>query len=124
MWKIAPKGADPTVLGRHLRVRRGKTLDEGVEGGPMQSLELRRSNPELGSDTWVVESISVECEQDLPGTRLGELRDTSLRMVQAQVGHRSRQSSEKYAHLTSRAQLRLVESLTPSTPPHVKYASK
>jgi len=48
----------------------------------------------------------------------------SLRMVQAQLGHRSRQSSEKYAHLASRAQLRLVESLTPSTPPHVKYASK
>jgi len=48
----------------------------------------------------------------------------SLRMVQGQLGHRSRESSEKYAHLASRAQLRLVESLTPSTPPHVKYASK
>jgi len=32
--------------------------------------------------------------------------------------------SEKYAQLASPAQLRLVESLTPSTPPHVKYASK
>jgi integrase len=48
----------------------------------------------------------------------------SIKAVQAQLGHRSEQSTHVYAHLASHAQLRLVESLTPSTPPHVKYASK
>jgi site-specific recombinase XerD len=42
----------------------------------------------------------------------------SIKAVQAQLGHRSEQSTHMYAHLGSRAQLRLVESLRPSAPPH------
>ena len=41
----------------------------------MKFLELRRSNPELGSRTHVVDSISVEGEQYLGVTRFGELHD-------------------------------------------------
>ncbi len=43
----------------------------------------------------------------------------SIKAVQAQLGHRSEQSTHMYAHLGSRAQLRLVESLQPVAPPHV-----
>jgi hypothetical protein len=50
-WKIAPKGADPTVLGRHLRVRRGKTLDEAGGSRLMQSLEVLCADPQLGPGT-------------------------------------------------------------------------
>ena len=42
----------------------------------------------------------------------------SIKAVQAQLGHRSEQSTHMYAHLGSQAQLRLVESLQPSSPPH------
>ena len=47
----------------------------------------------------------------------------SIKAVQAQLGHRSEQSTHMYAHLGSRAQLRLVESLQPVTPPHVNIRS-
>ena len=50
-------------------------LDQGLEGSLMKFLALRRSNPELGSRTHVVESISVEGEQYLGVTRFGELHD-------------------------------------------------
>jgi integrase len=43
----------------------------------------------------------------------------SIKAIQAQLGHRSEQSTHKYAHLGSRAQLHVVESLTPIAPPHV-----
>jgi integrase len=43
----------------------------------------------------------------------------SIKAVQAQLGHRSEQSTHMYAHLGSRAQLRLVEALQPVAPPHV-----
>ncbi len=43
----------------------------------------------------------------------------SIKAIQAQLGHRSEQSTHKYAHLGSRAQLRVVESLTPASPPHI-----
>ncbi len=43
-----------------------------------------------------------------------------IKAVQAQLGHRSEQSTHQYAHLGSRAQLRLVEGLMPSSPPHKK----
>ncbi len=59
--------------GRNLHLA-STVLDEGRKRGLMELLALRRSNAELGSGTRVVESISVECEQDLPGTPFGELR--------------------------------------------------
>ena len=43
----------------------------------------------------------------------------SIKAIQAQLGHRSEQSTHKYTHLGSRAQLHVVESLTPVAPPHV-----
>jgi site-specific recombinase XerD len=43
----------------------------------------------------------------------------SVKVVQAQLGHRSEQSTHKYAHLGSRAQLELVARLAPVAPPHV-----
>ena len=42
----------------------------------------------------------------------------SIKAVQAQLGHRSEQSTHLYAHLGSRAQLRLVEGLQPAAAPH------
>jgi integrase len=47
----------------------------------------------------------------------------SIEAVQAQLGHRSEQSTHMYAHLGSHAQLRLVESLQPVAPPHVNVRS-
>ncbi len=46
-----------------------------------------------------------------------------IKAVQAQLGHRSEQSTHLYAHLGSHAQLRLVESLQPVAPPHVNVRS-
>jgi integrase len=43
----------------------------------------------------------------------------SIKAIQAQLGHRSEQSTHKYAHLGSKAQLRIVEALTPISPPHM-----
>jgi integrase len=42
----------------------------------------------------------------------------SVKAVQAQLGHRSEQSTHQYAHLGSGAQRRLIEALTPALPPH------
>ena len=42
----------------------------------------------------------------------------SVKAVQAQLGHRSEQSTHKYAHLGSGAQRRLVAALQPSVAPH------
>jgi integrase len=42
----------------------------------------------------------------------------SVKAVQAQLGHRSEQSTHKYAHLGSGAQRRLVEGLKPARAPH------
>jgi len=42
----------------------------------------------------------------------------SVKAVQAQLGHRSEQSTHQYAHLGSGAQRRLVEALKPSRAPH------
>ena len=47
----------------------------------------------------------------------------SIKAIQAQLGHRSEQSTHRYAHLGSGAQLRLVETLTPASPPHVNLTS-
>ena len=38
--------------------------------------------------------------------------------MQAQLGHRSEQSTHKYAHLGSGAQKRLIETLKPKSAPH------
>jgi len=43
----------------------------------------------------------------------------SIKAIQAQLGHRSEQSTHRYAHLGSKAQLRLIEGLKPQSPPHV-----
>jgi integrase len=50
-------------------------------------------------------------------------RGHSMKAIQAQLGHRSEQSTHVYAHLGSRAQLRLVEALQPVAPPHVNVRS-
>jgi hypothetical protein len=42
----------------------------------------------------------------------------SIKAVQAQLGHRSEQSTHQYAHLGSGAQRRLVEALKPARAPH------
>lgn len=42
----------------------------------------------------------------------------SMKAIQAQLGHRSLKSTEQYAHLGKRAQLRIVADLEPSSPPH------
>jgi len=42
----------------------------------------------------------------------------SVKAVQAQLGHRSEQSTHKYSHLGSGAQRRIVEALKPATGPH------
>ncbi|MBW1756907.1 MAG: tyrosine-type recombinase/integrase [Deltaproteobacteria bacterium] len=41
-----------------------------------------------------------------------------IKTIQAQLGHRSSRSTDRYAHLSSGAQLRLVQSLEPQAPPH------
>ena len=46
----------------------------------------------------------------------------SIKAIQAQLGHRSEQSTHQYAHLGSKAQLRIVEVLKPALPPHAKPA--
>ena len=46
----------------------------------------------------------------------------SVKAVQAQLGHRSEQSTHKYAHLGSGAQRRLVEALKPTRAPHEPIA--
>jgi integrase len=43
----------------------------------------------------------------------------SVKAVQAQLGHRSEQSTHQYAHLGSGAQRRLIEALKPARVPHV-----
>ena len=45
-------------------------------------------------------------------------RGTSVKAVQAQLGHLSEQSTHKYSHLGSGAQKRLVEALKPTLAPH------
>jgi integrase len=47
----------------------------------------------------------------------------SIKAIQAQLGHRSAQSTHIYAHIGAREQLRLVESLEPVSPPHVNVRS-
>jgi hypothetical protein len=52
----------------------------------------------------------------------------SVKVVQAQLGHRSEHSTHQYAHLGSGAQRRLIEALKPERAPHesachVKLAS-
>jgi site-specific recombinase XerD len=42
----------------------------------------------------------------------------SVKAVQAQLGHRSEQSTHKYSHLGAEAQRRLVEALKPAVAPH------
>jgi len=47
----------------------------------------------------------------------------SIKAIQAQLGRQSAQSTHQYAHLGARAQLRLVQALAPSSPPHVNVRS-
>ena len=47
---------------------------------------------------------------------------TSVKAVQAQLGHLSEQSTHKYSHLGSGAQKRLVEALKPPLAPHEREA--
>jgi integrase len=50
-------------------------------------------------------------------------RGESIKVVQAQLGHRSEQSTHKYAHLGSKAQRALLDHLAPLAPPHVNLVS-
>jgi integrase len=43
-----------------------------------------------------------------------------IKAVQAQLGHRSPESTHRYAHLGSKAQLHVMEKLAPAAPPHAK----
>jgi integrase len=45
---------------------------------------------------------------------------SSIKAIQAQLGHSSEQSTHKYAHLGSGAQVKIVEDLAPQAPPHMK----
>ncbi len=62
----------------------------------------------------------------LPGNPIGHHSMASqaatggqpIRAIQAQLAHRSAQSTEVYAHLGSSAQPRLVRALEPASPPH------
>jgi integrase len=45
----------------------------------------------------------------------------SLKAIQAQLGHRSPESTNRYMHLGSRAQLHVVETLAPTAPEHAKH---
>jgi integrase len=47
----------------------------------------------------------------------------SVKAVQAQLGHRSEQSTHKYAHLGQGAQRRLVEALKPKRAPHEDHGN-
>jgi integrase len=47
----------------------------------------------------------------------------SIKAIQAQLGHRSEQSTHRYAHLGNGAQLRLVKALAPAAPPHGSVVS-
>jgi integrase len=47
----------------------------------------------------------------------------TVKAVQAQLGHRSEQSTHKYAHLGSGAQRKLVEALQPASAPHERARS-
>jgi hypothetical protein len=47
----------------------------------------------------------------------------SVKAVQAQLGHRSEQSTHQYAHLGSGAQRRLIEALMPALPAHAIASS-
>jgi integrase len=47
----------------------------------------------------------------------------SIKAVQAQLGHRSEQSTHKYAHLGSGAQRHLVAALSPAEPPHATHVN-
>jgi hypothetical protein len=44
----------------------------------------------------------------------------SIKAIQAQLGHRSAVSTHRYTHVAAGAQLRLVESLKPLQPPHLR----
>jgi hypothetical protein len=48
----------------------------------------------------------------------------SVKAVQAQLGHKSEQSTHKYAHLGGGAQRRLVEVLKPTRSPHEDPSSE
>ncbi|MBW2191547.1 MAG: tyrosine-type recombinase/integrase [Deltaproteobacteria bacterium] len=48
----------------------------------------------------------------------------SMRAIQAQLGHSSLKSTEQYAHLGKRAQLRIVADLEPASPPQRKGATR
>jgi len=46
----------------------------------------------------------------------------SPRVLQAQLGHRSAQSTARYANIGAGAQLQLMDHLTPARPPHETFA--
>jgi integrase len=75
---------------------------------PMQTVQRKLGLPLLGHHAIGRHSVASQAATG------GE----SIKAIQAQLGHRSEQSTHRYAHLGSRAQLRVVEALEPSAPPH------
>ena len=57
-------------------------------------------------------------KQSLPAHYAPSTVNHHLALVRAVLGHRSAQSTEVFAHLGSKAQLRLVRALEPASPPH------
>ncbi len=89
-------GAFPTYLDSHVR--------------PLRKVQELLGLPELNHPAIGRHSVASQAATG----------GTSIKVIQAQLGHRSEQSTHQYTHLGSRAQLRLVESLTPETPPHTR----
>ena len=80
---------------------------------PMQTVQRRLGLPLLGHHSIGRHSVASQAATG----------GQSIKAIQAQLGHRSEQSTHRYAHLGSGAQLRIVESLAPARPPHVNVVS-
>jgi len=94
VFLFSKTGAFPRFIDSHVR--------------PMQSVQRRLGLPLLGHHAIGRHSVASQAATG------GE----SIKAIQAQLGHRSEQSTHRYAHLGSRAQLHVVEALEPVSPPH------
>jgi len=91
---FSKKGRFPTYLNSHVR--------------PLQLVQRELGLRELGHHAIGRHSVASQAATG------GE----SIKAIQSQLGHKSIDSTHKYAHLGSKAQLRVVESLVPTAPPH------
>jgi site-specific recombinase XerD len=77
---------------------------------PHHASALQQEAPHTGHSHHKVGRHSVASQAVTAGT--------SVKAVQAHLGHLSEQSTHKYSHLGSGAQKRLVEALKPTLAPH------